>query len=260
MAHASDADPYGEFRHVRQSFPRQGQDELVAIEDISFDLKAGTLVSLLGPSGCGKTTFLKIIGGLMRASSGTVRINGVAVTEPQDDFGMAFQQPNLMPWRDVLKNVLLPMELLHRTGPRARERAKELLELVGLRGFEHAYPAELSGGMQQRAALCRALVHEPHLLLMDEPFGALDELTRMEMQDLLLDIRAKTKATIVFVTHSISEAVYLSDAIAVFSKRPAVLADLIEVSLPYPRTAAIRYSTEFTEFEYRAGCALGLMR
>ncbi|MGH7057377.1 MAG: ABC transporter ATP-binding protein [Acetobacteraceae bacterium] len=259
-SNAPAATAFGQFRHVRQAFARPGQDELVAIEDIGFDLAAGTLVSLLGPSGCGKTTFLKIIGGLMRASGGTIRINGVEVEEPQPDFGMAFQQANLMPWRDVLKNVLLPLELRHAAGPRARERGRELLELVGLEGFEHAYPAELSGGMQQRVALCRALVHEPHLLLMDEPFGALDELTRMEMQGLLLDIRAKTNATIVFVTHSISEAVYISDQIVVFSKRPAVVADLLEVPLPYPRRAAIRYSAAFTELESRAGRALGLMR
>ena len=253
-------DPFGRFCNVRQSFQRPGQDELVAIEDISFDLKAGTLVSLLGPSGCGKTTFLKIVGGLIRASSGMVRINGVEVTAPHDDFGMAFQQPNLMPWRTVLKNVLFPMELRGETGPKVRQRAFDLLKLVGLQGFEDSYPSQLSGGMQQRVALCRALVHEPKLLLMDEPFGALDELTRMEMQDLLLDIRTKTNATIVFVTHSISEAVYLSDVVVIFSKRPAVIADYLQVSLPYPRTAEIRYVTEFTELEHRAGRALGITR
>jgi len=253
-------EPFGQFRNVRQSFRRPGQSELVAIDEISFDLKAGTLVSLLGPSGCGKTTFLKIVGGLIRATGGTVRINGVDVTEPHADFGMAFQQPNLMPWRTVLKNVLFPMELRHETGPKVRQRAMDILKLVGLQGFEDSYPSQLSGGMQQRVALCRALVHAPNLLLMDEPFGALDELTRMEMQDLLLDIRAKTNATIMFVTHSISEAVYLSDTVVIFSKRPAVIADTMEVSLPYPRTAEIRYSAEFTELEHRASRALGITR
>ena len=257
---AAAAESFGQFRNIRQSFRRAGQDELVAIADISFDLKAGNLVSLLGPSGCGKTTFLRIVGGLIRATSGTVAINGVAVTEPHADFGMAFQQPNLMPWRNVLKNVLFPMELRGETGRAVAERARDLLKLVGLSGFEDAYPAQLSGGMQQRVALCRALVHQPKLLLMDEPFGALDELTRMEMQDLLLDIRAKTNATIVFVTHSISEAIYLSDAVVIFSRRPAIIADYVEVPLPYPRTAEIRYSAAFTELEHRAGRALGIIR
>jgi NitT/TauT family transport system ATP-binding protein len=251
---------FGRFRNVRQAFRRSGQDELVAIKDVSFDLRAGTLVSVLGPSGCGKTTFLRIVGGLVRATEGVVQINGIDVTEPHADFGMAFQQPNLMPWRNVLRNVLFPMELRGQSGPAVQKRANELLTLVGLQGFENSYPAELSGGMQQRVALCRALVHQPKLLLMDEPFGALDELTRMEMQDLLLQIRAKTNSTIVFVTHSISEAVYLSDAIVIFSKRPAVVADCVDVKLPYPRTAEIRYSADFTALEHRAGRALGIAR
>ncbi|HWP26004.1 MAG TPA: ABC transporter ATP-binding protein [Xanthobacteraceae bacterium] len=246
--------------NVRQTFVRPGQSELVAIEDISFDLHSGTLVSLLGPSGCGKTTFLRIIGGLIRATGGSVRLKGIEVREPQPNIGMAFQHANLMPWRTVLKNVLFPLEIRKEQDREATQRARNLLALVGLAGFEDAYPAQLSGGMQQRVALCRALVHQPSLLLMDEPFGALDELTRMEMQDLLLDIRAKTKATIVFVTHSISEAIYLSDAVVVFSKRPAVIADYIEVPLPYPRVPALRYSREFTELEYRAGRALGIAR
>jgi NitT/TauT family transport system ATP-binding protein len=251
---------FGVFRNVHQAFARPGQDAIVAIQSLSFDLMPGTLVSLLGPSGCGKTTFLKIVAGLIRASGGTVEINGQEVTEPHPDFGIVFQQANLMPWRSVLQNVLFPMEILRRRDAAARARAHELLALVGLEGFEHYYPAELSGGMQQRVALCRALIHAPKLLLMDEPFGALDELTRMEMQDLLLDIRAKTRATVLFVTHSISEAVYVSDAVAVFSKRPAVLADYIDVPLPYPRANEIRYAADFTELEHRAGRALGIAR
>ena len=254
------ASAFGHFKDVRQEYRLPSRADLVAIENISFDLKAGSLVSLLGPSGCGKTTFLKIVGGLIRASSGVIQINGEDVHAPHADFGMAFQQPNLMPWRTVLKNVLFPMELRSDMGPLVKRRARDLLKLVGLEGFEDHYPAQLSGGMQQRVALCRALVHEPKLLLMDEPFGALDELTRMEMQDLLLKVRSETNATIMFVTHSIAEAVYLSDVVVVFSKRPAVIADYIDVSLPYPRTAEIRYSAEFTEFEHRAGRALGITR
>jgi len=252
--------PFGHFKDVHQSFARSNQPPLVAIENITFDLKERQLVTLLGPSGCGKTTFLKIAGGLIAASSGTVQVNGEDVTEPHADFGVVFQQANLMPWRTLLDNVLFPMEILGRTGSAAVKRARELLAQVGLTGFERAYPAQLSGGMQQRASLCRALIHEPKLLLMDEPFGALDELTRMEMQDLLLDIRDRTGATTLFVTHSISEAIYISDTVVVFSKRPAVIADYIEVDLPYPRSAENRYSAQFTELEHRAGRALGITR
>jgi NitT/TauT family transport system ATP-binding protein len=252
--------PFGHFKDVHQSFNRPSQSPLVAIERISFDLKVGNLITLLGPSGCGKTTFLKIVAGLISATSGTIQINGRNVTEPHPDFGVVFQQANLMPWRRVLENVLFPMEILRRSDAAAAARAHELLLLVGLGGFERFYPSQLSGGMQQRVALCRALIHKPKLLLMDEPFGALDELTRMEMQDLLLDIRAKTGATTLFVTHSISEAVYISDVVVVFSKRPAVVADLIAVDLPYPRSAEIRYSPDFTQLEHRAGRALGITR
>jgi NitT/TauT family transport system ATP-binding protein len=251
---------FGHFKNVHQSFLRPGQAPLVAIEDVSFDLRLGQLVTLLGPSGCGKTTFLKIVAGLAIASRGTVQINGRDVREPHPDFGIVFQQANLMPWRTVLNNVLFPMEILRRRDAQAVAQAHELLSLVGLAGFEQAYPAQLSGGMQQRVALCRALIHKPKLLLMDEPFGALDELTRMDMQDLLLDIRVKTGATVMFVTHSIGEAVYISDVVIVFSKRPAVIADLIPVELPYPRSAEIRYSQEFTRLEHRAGRALGITR
>jgi NitT/TauT family transport system ATP-binding protein len=254
------AGAHGRFVAIHQEFPRPGQEPLAAIDSVSFELNAGTLVTLLGPSGCGKTTFLRIAAGLIRATSGAVQINGKDVTEPQPDFGIAFQQSNLMPWRTVLRNVLFPMEIRHENGRAAWERAMELLSLVGLKGFESSYPAELSGGMQQRVALCRALIHRPKLLLMDEPFGALDELTRMEMQDLLLGMRAKTGATVLFVTHSISEAIYLSDAVVVFSRRPAVIADYIEIKLPYPRTPEMRYRAQFTELEHRAGRALGITR
>jgi NitT/TauT family transport system ATP-binding protein len=252
--------PFGHFKNVHQAFAQSGRAPLIAIENITFDLEAGHLVTLLGPSGCGKTTFLKIVGGLMSASSGTIQINGRDVKEPAPDFGVVFQQANLMPWRTVLANILFPMEILRRSDTAAKRAAQELLALVGLEGFEQSYPAQLSGGMQQRVALCRALIHKPKLLLMDEPFGALDELTRMEMQDLLLDIRAKTGATVMFVTHSISEAVYISDYIVVFSKRPSVIADYIGVDLPYPRSSEIRYLAEFTALEHRAGRALGITR
>jgi NitT/TauT family transport system ATP-binding protein len=255
---------FGELVNVRRVFERRrfgraALEPLVAIDEASFSFEQGELVSLLGPSGCGKTTLLRIIAGLIAKSAGSVRIRGEEVTAPHPDFGFVFQTPNLMPWRNVLDNVLFPMEILKRRDAAARTRATELLAMVGLEAFHDARPHQLSGGMQQRVALCRALIHQPALLLMDEPFGALDELTRMEMNDLLLDIRARTKATVVFVTHSIAEAVYLSDQVLVFSKRPARIAERITVDLPYPRSARTRYTERFTALERLAGRALGVL-
>jgi NitT/TauT family transport system ATP-binding protein len=254
------ARPFGRLHAVRKVFERRDDEPLVAIEDVSFDIREGQLISLLGPSGCGKTTVLRILSGLTEVSSGTVEIRGHPVRGPQRDFGVAFQSPTLMPWRTIIENVLFPMEVQGRKDAAARQRARELLKLVGLEGFEQVYPNQLSGGMQQRAALCRALIHEPTLLLMDEPFGALDELTRMEMNDLLLDIRRLTKATVLFVTHSISEAVYLSDVVLVFSKRPARIALRLEVDIPYPRSSKVRYSEDFNRLEQQASVALGVTR
>ena len=250
----------GRFRNVRQVFGGANAEPLVAIDDVSFDLREGSLVSLLGPSGCGKTSLLKIVAGLSQATSGLIEIRGAQVTEPHSDFAFVFQQPNLMPWRTVLGNVLFPMEIAGKKNRKTTERARQLLSQTGLSGFERYYPAQLSGGMQQRVALCRALAGEPQLLLMDEPFGALDELTRMEMHDLLLAIRARTPTTVMFVTHSIGEAIYLSDQVIVFSKRPARIADRIDVDIAYPRTPETRYSSAFTAYEHRAGRALGVVK
>jgi NitT/TauT family transport system ATP-binding protein len=255
---------FGVLENVRKVFARQelgrrAREPLVAIEEASFSFEQGELVSLLGPSGCGKTTLLRIIAGLIPKTAGSVRIRGAEVNEPHPDFGFVFQTPNLMPWRNVLANVLFPMEILRRRDAAAVRRAHDLLGMVGLDDFARARPHQLSGGMQQRVALCRALVHEPALLLMDEPFGALDELTRMEMNDLLLDIRARTGATVVFVTHSISEAVYLADHVLVLSRRPARIAERIRVDLPYPRSAQTRYVPKFTALERRASRALGVI-
>jgi NitT/TauT family transport system ATP-binding protein len=254
---------FGQLRQVRRVFEQHGflraRQTLVAIDDATLSFEQGELVSLLGPSGCGKTTLLRIIAGLLPKSGGSVRIRGEEVDGPHPDFGFVFQTPNLMPWRNVLDNVLFPMEILGRRDARARSRALELLGMVGLAGFHAARPHQLSGGMQQRVALCRALIHEPALLLMDEPFGALDELTRMEMNDLLLEIRARTRATVVFVTHSIAEAVYLSDQVLVFSRRPARIVERLAVDLVYPRSAATRFSPRFGELAQRASRALGVL-
>src|SRR5262245_9060261 len=201
-----------------------------------------------------------MMGGLIPATSGLLELDGKAIDAPFPGVGVAFQAPTLMPWRSVLGNVLFPMEALRRNDARARARAHEILKLVGLEGFERAYPRQLSGGMQQRVALCRAIIHEPSILLMDEPFGALDELTRLEMNDLLLDIRRVTAATVLFVTHSISEAIYLSDQVVVFSKRPAVITRELKVDIPYPRSSRTRFLKEFTEFERQAGIAIGVVK
>jgi NitT/TauT family transport system ATP-binding protein len=246
---------------VSKSFPGASRSAppIVALENVSYQLRQGELVSLLGPSGCGKTTLLRIIAGLTRATSGQVEIRGRVVDVPQEDFGFVFQSPNLLPWRTVLANVLFPMEIAGRNDRRARARALELLDLVGLSGFAKNRPHQLSGGMKQRVALCRALAPQPSLLLMDEPFGALDELTRMEMQDLLLNIRRVSGATIVFVTHSIAEAVYLADEVLVFSRRPGRVIDRIRTGLVYPRTPELRYTPAFTQLAHRAGAGLGIV-
>ena len=255
------ARPFGVLDDVGKTFPTssRGASDVVALERVTYSFRQGELVSLLGPSGCGKTTLLRIVAGMTRASSGRVEVRGHEVTGPQDDFGFVFQAPNLLPWRTVLANVLFPMEIAGRNDAAAKKRALELLELVGLAAFAKSRPHQLSGGMKQRVALCRALVPGPSLLLMDEPFGALDEFTRMEMQDLLLDIRRVSGTTVVFVTHSISEAIYLADEVLVFSKRPGRVIDRIRTGLAYPRKPELRYSPEFTALEHRAGAGLGVV-
>ena len=256
--------PFGVVKNARKVFPASGQgkgarEDLVALDDATFSFEQGEFVALLGPSGCGKTTLLRIIAGLTARTSGELTIAGHAVDGPYADYGFVFQSPALMPWRSVLHNVLYPMQVLGRNDAKARARAAELLQMVGLAGFEKVRPHELSGGMQQRVALCRALIHEPKLLLMDEPFGALDELTRMEMNDLLLRIRRETRASVLFVTHSISEAVYLSDKVLVFSRRPARVALQLSVALPSPRHQGLRFTPAFAAIERLASEALGIV-
>jgi len=250
--------PFGRIVNVTKTFNTAGQP-VPAVKDVSFQFRKGDLISLLGPSGCGKTTVLKMMGGLIPASSGLLELDGKAIDAPFPGVGVVFQAPTLMPWRSVLGNVLFPMEVLSKNDARAKTRAREILKLVGLEGFENAYPRQLSGGMQQRVALCRAIIHEPSILLMDEPFGALDELTRLEMNDLLLDLRRVTGATVLFVTHSISEAIYLSDQVVVFSKRPAIIVKELTIDVPYPRSSKTRFLPEFTELERQAGVALGIV-
>jgi NitT/TauT family transport system ATP-binding protein len=250
--------PVGLVRNVRKIFDG-GSAPVVALEDASFEFEAGEFVALLGPSGCGKTTLLRIIAGLIAKTSGSVTIAGQEITRPDGKYGFVFQAASLMPWRSVIDNVLFPMEILHRNDAAARRRAEHLLDLVDLAAFQRARPHQLSGGMQQRVALCRALIHQPPLLLMDEPFGALDELTRFGMNDLLLRVREETGASVLFVTHSISEAVYLANKVLVFSRRPARVALEIAVDLPARRTQQVRFTDAFKRLEHQASEALGVL-
>jgi len=219
-----------------------------ALRDVGFSVGRGELVALVGPSGCGKSTLLRVVAGLRRPTRGSVEVDGRAVTGPIPSVGMVFQAPVLLKWRTVRDNVLLPAELAGLERARYRERAEHLLRLVGLDGFADRLPRELSGGMQQRAAICRALLLDPPLLLMDEPFGALDAMTRDEMNLELLRVwgePAAARKTVVFVTHSIPEAVFLADRVVVMSPRPGRVARVVDVPLPRPRTPATRAAPQF---------------
>jgi NitT/TauT family transport system ATP-binding protein len=216
-----------------------------AIGAIDLDVADGEFVSVIGPSGCGKSTLLMLLSGLERATRGTIRVGGSLVESPRSDLGIVFQQDVLLEWRTALQNVLLQAEIRGRDMTAATVRATDLLAMVGLEGFAAAYPYELSGGMRQRVSICRALLHEPPLLLMDEPFGALDALTRDQLQIDLLRLWSKQKMTVVFVTHSIPEAVFLSDRIVVMSPRPGRVETIIAIDLPRPRRLALRETSEF---------------
>jgi NitT/TauT family transport system ATP-binding protein len=216
---------------------------LPIIDGISFDLVDNEFVCILGPSGCGKSTLLKIIAGLREPSSGRVKHEGFVSDPPR--LGMMFQEPTLLPWRTVTQNLTLPLELMKVGKAERTSRVKRWIEIVGLEGFEDYYPLGLSGGMAQRVALARALIHEPDYLLFDEPFGALDALTREQMADELLQVWSERKKGIIMVTHSISEAILLSDKILVLSARPARIVKVIHNPFPRPRLPDIRYSTEF---------------
>lgn len=216
-----------------------------ALKGVSFDLDPGEFVSVVGPSGCGKSTLLSIIDGLLPATDGVIVLDGVQVTEPGRDRALVFQEPSLLPWRTVLHNVTFGLECHHVNGQEAKERAHALIRLVGLDGFAQAYPYELSGGMQQRVNLARALAVNPELLLMDEPFAALDAQTREGMQAELLRVWERTNKTVLFVTHQIDEAIYLSDRVIVLTSRPGRIAEIISPKLPRPRTLAMKHTPEF---------------
>ena len=215
---------------------RKVYDRLEAIRHVSFDVADGEFLTLLGPSGCGKSTLLMMVAGLTAVTQGEILINGTAVTGPRAEIGVVFQTPVLLPWRTVLENVLFPVELQQLPREEYRRRALDLLRMVKIDEFVDMLPRQLSGGMRQRAAICRALVHDPAILLMDEPFSALDAITRDEMGVELLRIWQAHRKTVLFVTHSIREAVFLSDRVLVMGRRPATIIDELGIELPRPRT------------------------
>ena len=235
---AAAAAPLLRMAGLRLHYPVRQGPAIQALDGIDLDIAPGEFIALLGPSGCGKTTLLKILAGLMGGFEGQVQLDGQPIVKPSLAVGVVFQEPTLLPWRTVLQNVLLPAELLGLDRQRYTDRAHELMRTVGLGGFEHKYPKELSGGMRQRAGICRALLRDPQVLLMDEPFGALDAMTREFLNVELQRIWHGSGKTVVFVTHSIPEAVFLADRVVVMSPRPGRVAEVVPVDLPRPRQLA----------------------
>ncbi len=225
-----------------------GEGPVRALDQVSLDTHRGQFLSILGPSGCGKSTLLMIAAGLVPASSGAVYVEGERVTRPRTDIGIVFQSPVLLEWRTALENVMLQAEARKLDRAEAERNARRLLESVGLAGFENKYPHELSGGMRQRVSICRALVHSPHQLLMDEPFGALDALTRDQIALDLQKLWNDRQMTVLFVTHSLAEAVFLSDRVVVMTPRPGRIDTVIDIDLPRPRTLAVRDTPQFAAY------------
>ena len=238
-----------EFSGVTMTFNPASANEVTALDGIDLGVEPGAFISLIGPSGCGKSTMLRLVGDLLSQTSGTVRVNGKTAAQARldRDYGMVFQNATLLEWRNVLGNVVLPLEIMGVDEAEREVRAKKMLDLVQLSGFAQHQPWQLSGGMQQRVAIARALTFEPSILLMDEPFGALDEMTRERMQIELLRIWSETGTTVIFVTHSIPEAVFLSTRVVVMSPRPGRITDIIDIDLEQPRTRETREEQAFFE-------------
>jgi len=247
-------------------------DELLAknqyaVEDINLQVKQGDFIAIVGPSGCGKSTFMKLTTGLRKPTKGSIHVNSEAVNGPLKISGMAFQAPSLLPWRSTLENVLLPLEIVepHRSQFKALkdeyvQRALALLKSVGLEGYADQYPWQLSGGMQQRASICRALIHEPKMLLLDEPFGALDAFTREELWCILRDLWTAQKFNVILVTHDLRESVFLADTVYVMSKSPGRFVVKREIDLPRPRDLEITYTPEFTQIVHELRGHIGAIR
>jgi NitT/TauT family transport system ATP-binding protein len=238
------------FDHVTKLFG-EGENRVHVVDDVSFTARRGEFISILGPSGCGKSTLLMLTSGLIPVSSGVIEIDGTRITAPYTELGIVFQQDLLMDWRRVKANILVQAEFRGLRVKDYEKRARELLNLVGLSGCEEKYPFELSGGMRQRVAICRALIHNPNLLLMDEPFGALDALTRDQINLDLQRIWYENKKTVLFVTHSIPEAVFLGDRVFVMAPSPTKIRESIEIGLPRPRHLEVRETPEFAAYIHR---------
>jgi NitT/TauT family transport system ATP-binding protein len=239
------APPLIRAEHLTKIYPAKDGSNVVALQDVNFAVREGEFITVVGPSGCGKSTLLKIMAGILPGGSGTLELLGKKIRGPSRNVGVVFQAPVLLPWRNVLENVLLPVDVQRRGRAALRPVAQDLLRMVGLQGFEGKYPRELSGGMQQRVGIARALVTDPDLLLMDEPFGALDAMTREQMNLELLRIWAGSGKTVMLVTHSIPEAVFLADRVIVMSPRPGRIVDVIQVALPRPRRMAVMATPAF---------------
>ncbi|HTQ00846.1 MAG TPA: ABC transporter ATP-binding protein [Casimicrobiaceae bacterium] len=236
--------PLIEFDRVAKTYEaRDGPVE--SLRPMSFDIKDGEFMAIVGPSGCGKSTLLKMVAGLLPLSAGEIRLDGRVVTGPPDNVGIVFQSAVLLAWRSVLDNIMLQIEMRRLPRPAYLPKARELLRLTGLADFANRYPWQLSGGMQQRASICRALVHDPAVLLMDEPFGALDAMTREKMNVELQRIWSETRKTVLFITHSIPEAVFLADRVLVMSERPGTVAAIYDVDLPRPRSLRVMSDSDF---------------
>jgi NitT/TauT family transport system ATP-binding protein len=238
--------PIIELQGVSKTY-RTRDGDIPSLRPIDFTVGEGEFVVIVGPSGCGKTTLLKMLAGLLTPSGGEVRIEGKSITKPHSNIGIVFQTALLLPWRSVFSNVMMPVEVKGLPRAAYEQRARDLLRLTGLQGFESKYPWQLSGGMQQRVAICRALVHDPKLMLMDEPFGALDALTREKMNVELQRIQGETGKTVLLITHSIPEAVFLADRVMVMNARPGNIAAVYDIPLPRPRTLDIMANPLFVE-------------
>ena len=249
-APTNSVDAYVSLSQVGKTYS-SSRGPVAALLDIDLDIRPREFVSVVGPSGCGKSTLLKLVAGLETVTSGTARVGGRPLDGPPDRLGVVFQRDVLLDWRTILDNVLLSIEFTRTPRADERDRAMTLLQRFGLGGFEHRFPWELSGGMRQRASICRALLADPDLLLMDEPFGALDAMTRDDLNVELAQIWQDTRKTLLFITHSIVEAVFLSDRVVMMSKAPGMIVDTITIDLPRPRRLAVRDSAEFAAYVHR---------